>query len=95
MSRCALETADIFLFNHQRCVPSEDCYYSLLEMIRDGYASAPKFHGSLLRIKKNLIIVSSNSDPQIRSLFYDRWKICLITEGDRLTLDHEKWIWQK
>jgi len=95
MSRCALETTDIFLFNHQRCVPSEDCCYSLLEMIKDGYASAPKFHGSLLRIKKpNLIIVFSNRDPRIRSLSYDRWKICLITK-DGLILDHEENMWQK
>ena len=95
MSRCALATTDIFLFNHQRCVPSEECCYSLLEMIKDGYASAPKFHGSLLRIKRpNLIIVFSNREPRIRSLSYDRWKICLITE-DGLTLDHEKWMWQK
>ena len=95
MSRCALATTDIFLFNHQRCVSSEDCCYSLLEMIKDGYASAPKFHGSLLRFKKpNLIIVFSNRDPRIRSLSYDRWKICLITK-DGLTLDHEEKIWQK
>ena len=95
MSRCALATTDIFLFNHQRCVPSEDCCYSLLEMIKDGYASAPKFHGSLLRFKKpNLIIVFSNRDPRIRSLSYDRWKICLITK-DGLTLDHEEGMWKK
>ena len=52
MSRCALATTDIFLFNHQRCVSSEEFCYSLLEMIKDGYASAPKFRGSLLRIKR-------------------------------------------
>ena len=95
MSRCALATTDIFLFNHQRCVSSEECCYSLLEMIKDGYASAPKFHGSLLRIKRpNLIIVFSNRDPRIRSLSYDRWKICIITE-DGLTLDHEEGMWKK
>ena len=35
MSRCALAATDIFLFNDQRCVPSEDCCYSLLEMLKD------------------------------------------------------------
>ena len=95
MISCAIGTTCIFLFNHQCCVSSEECCYSLLEMIKDGYTSAPKFHGSLLRIKKpNLIVVFSNRDPRIRSLSYDRWKICLITE-DGLTLDHEKWMWQK
>ena len=95
MSRCALETTDIFLFNRQRCVPSEESCYSLLLFIKDGYASAVKFHGSLLRIKKpTLIIVFSNRNPRIPSLSYDRWKICLITK-DELALDHEKWIWQK
>ena len=73
MSRCALATTDICLFNHQHCVPSKDCCYSLLEMIKDGHASAPKFHGSLLGIKRpNLIVVFSNRDPRIHSLSYDR-----------------------
>ena len=95
MTRCALETTDIFLFNHQRCVSSEDCCYSLLEMIKDGYASAPKFHGSLIRIKKpNTIVIFSNRDPRIRSLSKDRWKIYFITE-DSLTANHEEWMWEK
>ena len=90
MSRCTLETTDMF-----RCVSSEGCCYSLLEMIKDGYASAPKFHDSLLRIRKpNLIVVFSNRDLRIRFLSYNRWKICLITK-DWLTLDHEDKMWQK
>ena len=64
-------------------------------MIKDGYASAPKLHVSLLRIKRpNLIIVFSNRDPRICSLSYDRWKICIITE-DGLTLDHEEGMCKK
>ena len=95
ISRCALETKDIFLFNHQHCVSSEECCYSFLEMIKDGNTSAPKFHGFLLRIKRpNLIVVFSNRDPRIHSLSYDRWKICLITK-DGLTLDHEEKMWQR
>ena len=95
MSRCALATTDLFLFNHQRCVPSEDCCYSLLEMIKDGYASAPKFHGSLLRIKRpNLVLVFSNRHPRIRSLSKDRWQICFITD-DGLTTGHEERMWEK
>ena len=50
MSRCALATTDLFLFNHQRCVLSGECCHSLLKMIKNGYASASKFHGSLLQI---------------------------------------------
>ena len=34
MSRCILATTDIFLFNHQRCVPSEECCYALLEILK-------------------------------------------------------------
>ena len=95
ISRCALATTDIFLFNHQRSLSSEDCCYSLLEMIKDGYASAPKFHGALLRIKTpNLVIVFSNRNPRIRSLSKDRWKIVFITR-DGLTNDHEDWMWKK
>ena len=95
ISRCALETTDIFLLNHQRCVSSEDCCYSLLEMVKDGYASSPKYHGSLLRIKKpNIVIVFSNRDPRIRSLSKDRWKVYFITD-DMLTANHEVWMWDK
>ena len=95
MSRCSLETTDIFLFNHQRCVTSEDCCYSLLEMIKDGYASAPKFQGALLRIKTpNVIIVFSNRNPRIHSLSKDRWKIFFITQ-DGLSADHEEWMWKQ
>ena len=95
MSRSALGTTDIFLFNHQRCLPSEDCCYSLLEMIKDGYASAPKFHGSNLRIKTpNVVVVFSNRDPRIRSLSKDRWKIFFITDNG-LTADHEEMMWKK
>ena len=95
ISRCALETTDIFLFNHQRCVSSEDCCYSLLEMVKDGYASSTKYHGSLLRIKTpNLVIVFSNRDPRVRSLSKDRWKIYFIT-ADGLTADHEEWMWER
>ena len=51
-------------------------------MIKDGYAQAPKFHGSLLRIKKpNLIVVFSNRDPRICSLSHDRWKIYADSES--------------
>ena len=89
MSRCALETTCIFLFNHQRSAPSEGCCYLLLELIKDGYASVHKFHGSFLRINKpNLLVVFSNRDPQIRPLSQDRWDICLITK-EGWTLDHE------
>ena len=76
MSRCSLATTDMFLFNHQRCVSSEECCYSLLEMIKDGYASATKFQGALLRIKTpNMVIVFSNRVPRMHSLSLDRWKV--------------------
>ena len=77
MSRCSLATTNVFLFNHQRCFPSEECCYSLLEMIKDGYASASKF-----QIKTpNLVIVFSNRAPRMHSLSLDRWKIFSIREG--------------
>ena len=72
MSRCAVATTDMFLSNHQRCVPSADYCYSLLEMIKSGYASATKFYGSHLKIKKlNLVIAFYNRDPRISLLLYD------------------------
>ena len=94
MSRCALATTDVFLFNHQRCVSSEDCCYSLLEMIKDGYASAPKFQGALLRIKTpNLVIVFSNREPRMHSLSLDRWKVFSIRDG-KLVGGFEDQIWK-
>ena len=97
MSRSALATTDTFLFNHQRCVASEDCSYSLLEMIKDGYASAPKFHGSNLRFKTpNLVIVFSNRIPRMHSLSKDRWTIFSIRD-DKLVggMEEQKWARQK
>ena len=93
MTRCSLATTDIFLFNQQRCISSEDCCYSLLEMIKDGYASSPKFHGTLLRIKTpNVVVVFSNHDPIVCALSKDRWKILFITKNG-LTVNHEERLW--
>jgi len=93
MTRCALATTNIFLFNQQRCISSFDCCYSLLEMIKDGYASSPKFHGTLLRLKTpNVVVVFSNHEPIVRSLSKDRWKILFITK-DGLSANHEKRLW--
>ena len=93
MSRSALTTTNTFLFNHQRCVSSEDCCYSLLEMIKDGYASSPKFQGSILRFKTpNTVIVFSNRIPRMHSLSKDRWKIFRIT-NDGLIGDFEEKLW--
>ena len=95
MSRSALTTTNTFLFNHQRCVSSEDCCYSLLEMIKDGYASSPKFQGSILRFKTpNTVIVFSNRIPRMHSLSKDRWKIFGITD-DRLIGDIEEKLWSQ
>ena len=88
-------TTNVFLFNQQHCVPSEECCYSLLEMIKDGYASAPKFHGALLRIKTpNVVVVFANQDPRIHALSKDRWNISNVTK-DGLTANHEDWMWDK
>ena len=87
MSRCPLES-------HQRYLQSDDCCYSLLEMIKDGYASAPKFHGSLLRIKTpNLVIVFSNRNPHMLSK--DRWKVYIINSDNESLQSAENEIWQK
>ena len=95
MRRSALATTDIFLFNQQRCISSEECCYSLLEMIKDGYASAPKFHGALLQIKTpNVVVVFSNHNPRVHALSKNRWKIVFIT-NDGLTANHENWLWDK
>ena len=64
-------------------------------MIKDGYASAPKFQGTLLRIKTpNLVIVFSNRKPRMNSLSLDRWKVCSIREGKLVGGFAEK-IWKQ
>ena len=94
-SRCSLATTDMFLFNHQRCVSSEECCYSLLEMIKDGYASASKFQFALLRIKTpNLVIMFSNREPRMHSLSLDRWEVFSIKEG-KLVGGFEEQIWKQ
>ena len=64
-------------------------------MIKDGYASAPKFHGSLLRIKKpNVVIVFSNKSPLIYSLSRDRWKIYIINHNYEALCSAEDELWE-
>ena len=64
-------------------------------MIKDGYASAPKFQGALLRIKTpNLVIVFSNRKPRMHSLSLDRWKVFLIRDG-KLVGGFEEKIWKQ
>ena len=63
-------------------------------MIKDGYASAPKFQGALLRIKTpNLVIVFSNREPRMHSLSLDRWKVFSIRDGE-LVGGFEDQIWK-
>ena len=58
-------------------------------MIKDGYASAPKFQGALLRIKTpNLVIVFSNREPRMQ------WKVFSIREG-KLVGGFEEQIWKQ
>ena len=64
-------------------------------MIKDGYASPPKFQGALLRIKTpNLVIVFSNRVPRMHFLSLDRWKVFSIREG-KLVGGFEEQIWKQ
>ena len=78
-------------FSVQR--PALRCY-SLLEMIKDGYASASKFQGALLRIKTpNMVVVFSNREPRMHSLSLDLWKVFSIRDG-KLVGGFEDQIWK-
>ena len=78
-----LSTVDIFLFNDQRGINHESCCYTVLESIKDGCATASKFNSEVVRFKSpNVVVVFSNSTPDIQQLSKDRWKVyCITKEG--------------
>ncbi len=81
LSKRPLATTDIFLFNDSRSAPTDaiPCY-SVLEAIKDGTAISGKYESEVVRFKTpNVVIIFSNSDPDIAHLSRDRWQIFNIT----------------
>ena len=77
-----LTCKDIFLFNLLRS--DLEVTYGLLENIKDGYLVSSKYRSKPLKIQTpNIVIVFSNSFPNMSQLSDDRWRIYEI-ENDEL-----------
>ena len=72
-----LATIDIFLFNDARSdTAGIHDVYKVLENIKDGEATAPKFDSNIIKFRTpNTIMVFSNKYPKLCNLSRDRWII--------------------
>ena len=72
---------DIFLFNVYRAQYLHTEQYEILEKIKDGWATSPKYKGQNLNFKTpNVLIVFANRKLDIEKLSKDRWKILKISK---------------
>ena len=72
---------DIFLFNVPRAQYLHTEQYEILEKIKDGWATSPKYNGRNLNFKTpNVLIVFANRKPDIEKLSKGRWKILKISK---------------
>ena len=72
---------DIFLFNVPRAQYLHTEQYEILEKIKDGWATSPKYNGRNLSFKTpNVLIVFANRKPDIEKLSKDRWIILKISK---------------
>ena len=89
-----LSTIDIFFFNVTRAINYETCCYDVLELVKDGMATASKFNSEVIRFRTpNIVVAFSNKDPDVKQLSKDRWKIYYITK-DGLN-SHEERLWKE
>ena len=81
LSKRPLQTTDIFLFNDTRAVGETKQNYGVLEQIKDGCATSTKYNSNILNFKTpNIVVVFSNSAPNISYLSADRWRVYTIKE---------------
>ena len=85
LSKRPLATTDIFLFNIGKAQNKErEVNYSFIEDLKDGSVFASKYDSKELMIKvPNIVMVFSNSTPDVKELARDRWNIFSI-ENDEL-----------
>ena len=85
LSKRPLATTDVFLFNIGKAQNRErEVNYSFIEDLKDGNVFAAKYDSKELMIKvPNIVMVFSNSTPDVKELARDRWNIFSI-ENDEL-----------
>ena len=72
---------DIFLFNLPRGGYLFNEQYKILELIKDGSATSPKYDGRVLNFKMpNILMVFANREPDRQELSQDRWLILKISK---------------
>ena len=87
-----LSTVDIFFFNDARAINHECCCYTALEHIKDGSATASKFNSEWIQFKTpNVVVVFSNSNPDVKQLSQDRWKVYYINKEGLSSQEERLW----
>ena len=96
LTKRPLSSTDIFLFNEPRAINYESCNYSILESIKDGIAVASKYNGDFLKFKvPNVIVVFSNTQPKMKQLSRDRWRVLRISKDGLNDITDRLWRIQK
>ena len=77
LRKCPIVTADIFLFNIGKSMKKFDqINYDALEKMKDGEAFASKYDSQQLKIRvPNVVMVFSNSPPDVRELAKVRFRV--------------------
>jgi len=68
------ELKSAWLFDVTRTFTERDIY-NIIEQMKNGKITSPKYNGGCIRFKKPHVIVFANFLPNIQALSYDRWKI--------------------
>ena len=77
----ALDTLDTFLFYDARSGQRDLRYYDVLELIKDGHATASRYSSEILRFRTpNSMAIFSNADPDRSQLSKNRWKVFYINK---------------
>ena len=76
LTKRTLFNTDIFLFNDARSGDESLYGYSALEAIKDGFAMSIKYNSTPIEFHTpNIVIVFSNTYPNVRKLSLDRWVV--------------------
>lgn len=83
LRKCPIVTADIFLFNIGKSMKKFDqINYDALEKMKDGDAFASKYDSKQLKIRvPNIVMVFSNSPPNVRELTKVRFRVFNINNN--------------
>ena len=83
LRKCPIVTADIFLFDIGKSMKKFDqINYDALEKMKDGEAFASKYDSQQLKIRvPNVVMVFSNSPPDVRELAKVRFRVFNINNN--------------